>query len=57
MTACNLCEESEYIIIYDDPIRDGVFGTKTKVNHKFVKCKGCGLVRLLENPLNIDYYE
>ncbi len=57
MTDCSLCPESGYDIIYDDFIRDGVFGRKTKIKHKVVKCKGCGLVRLLENPLTMEYYQ
>jgi len=57
MTICNLCKEKEYSVIYDNKIRDGVFGTKTPIKHKVVKCKGCGLVRLLNNPLNIQYYQ
>jgi len=57
MTSCNLCNNNEYDVIYDNFIRDGVFGKKTKIKHKVVKCKGCGLVRLLDNPLSIEYYE
>jgi len=57
VTECSLCPESGYDIIYDDFIRDGVFGRKTKIKHKVVKCKGCELVRLLENPLTMEYYQ
>lgn len=57
MTKCNLCDEEGYDVVYDDYIRDGVVGKKTKIKHKVVKCKGCGLVRLLDNPLTMEYYQ
>ena len=57
MTNCDLCNIQDYEIIYDGVIRDGVVGTKTKVKHKVVKCCGCGLVRLLDNPLSMEYYQ
>ncbi len=57
MIKCNLCNNKEYEIIYDNAIRNGITGTKTKIRHKVVKCSSCGLVRLLENPLNIEYYQ
>jgi 2-polyprenyl-3-methyl-5-hydroxy-6-metoxy-1,4-benzoquinol methylase len=57
VTKCNLCNEEGHDVIYDDQIRDGVVGKRTKIKHKVVKCKGCGLVRLLDNPLTMEYYQ
>jgi 2-polyprenyl-3-methyl-5-hydroxy-6-metoxy-1,4-benzoquinol methylase len=57
MTSCDLCNVQEYEVIYNDVIRDGVVGTKTTIKHKVVKCNGCGLVRLLDNPLTMEYYQ
>ncbi len=57
MTKCDLCPTEEYEVVFDGPIRDGVVGNVTEIAHKVVKCKGCGLVRLLENPLNMAYYQ
>ena len=57
MTNCNLCESKEYSIVYSGVIRDGVFGTESQNKYKVVKCNGCGLVRLLNNQLTIDYYQ
>jgi len=57
MTECNLCDVKKYEVIYDGVIRDGIGGTKAKDTHKVVKCSGCGLVRLLNNPLTMEYYQ
>ena len=57
MTSCDLCNTQDYEVIYDDVIRDGVVGIKTTIKHKVVKCNGCGLVRLLDNPLTMEYYQ
>ena len=57
MTSCDLCNTQEYEVIYDGVIRDGVVGKKTTIKHKVVKCCGCGLVRLLDNPLTMEYYQ
>jgi len=57
MTECNLCDVKKYEVIYDGVIRDGIVGTKSKDTHKVVKCSGCGLVRLLNNPLTMEYYQ
>jgi hypothetical protein len=57
MTNCNLCESKEYSIVYSGVIRDGVFGTESQNKYKVVKCNGCGLVRLLNNPLTMQYYQ
>ncbi len=57
MTDCDLCNTNEYDVIYDGRIRDGVVGKETEMDHKVVKCQGCGLVRLLENPLSMEYYQ
>ena len=56
-TECGLCNEKEYKVIYNGIIRDGVVGIKTTIKHKVVKCNGCGLVRLLDNPLTMEYYQ
>ena len=56
-TECGLCNEKEYKVIYNGIIRDGVAGIKTTIKHKVVKCNGCGLVRLLDNPLTMEYYQ
>ena len=57
MTSCTLCNTQDYEVIYDGVIRDGVVGIKTTIKHKVVKCCGCGLVRLLNNPLTMEYYQ
>lgn len=57
MTSCDLCNTQDYEVIYDGVIRDGVVGIKTTIKHKVVKCCGCGLVRLLDNPLTMEYYQ
>ena len=57
MTSCGLCNTQDYEVIYDGIIRDGVVGIKTIIKHKVVKCCGCGLVRLLDNPLTMEYYQ
>jgi 2-polyprenyl-3-methyl-5-hydroxy-6-metoxy-1,4-benzoquinol methylase len=57
MTSCDLCNIQDFEVIYDGVIRDGVAGIKTSINHKVVKCCGCGLVRLLDNPLTMEYYQ
>ena len=57
MTSCGLCNTQDYEVIYDGIIRDGVVGIKTIIKHKVVKCNGCGLVRLLDNPLTMEYYQ
>ena len=57
MTSCDLCNTQEYEVIYDGVIRDGVVGKKTTIKHQVVKCCGCGLVRLLDNPLTMEYYQ
>lgn len=57
MTSCDLCNVQDYEVIYDDVIRDGVVGLKSTIKHKVVKCSGCGLVRLLDNPLTMEYYQ
>ena len=57
MTNCDLCNTKEYKVVYEGNIRDGVVGSKTFVKHKVVKCNGCGLVRLLDNPLTMEYYQ
>ncbi|MCH9711762.1 MAG: class I SAM-dependent methyltransferase [Proteobacteria bacterium] len=57
MTSCDLCNTQKYEVIYDGVIRDGVVGKKTTIKHQVVKCCGCGLVRLLDNPLTIEYYQ
>lgn len=57
MTSCVLCNTEDYEVIYDGIIRDGVVGRKTIIKHKVVKCSGCGLVRLLDNPLTMEYYQ
>ena len=57
MTYCNLCNVKDDEVIYDGIIRDGIFGSKTNITRKVVKCKGCGLVRLLNNPLTMEYYQ
>jgi SAM-dependent methyltransferase len=56
-TECGLCSAKKYTLIYEGVIRDGVFGKDTSLNHKVVKCESCGLVRLLENPLSMAYYQ
>ena len=57
MTNCDLCNIKDYDVVYDGIIRDGVAGSKTKAKYKVVKCCGCGLVRLLDNPLTMEYYQ
>ena len=57
MTSCGLCDAKDFKVIYHDFIRDGVFGKVSSSKHKVVKCSGCGLVRLLNNPLNMAYYQ
>jgi len=57
MTTCDLCNTEEYLVIYEGNIRDGVVGIQTIDKHKVVKCSNCGLVRLLNNPLTIKYYQ
>ena len=57
MTSCDLCSAQDYEVVYDGVIRDGVVGIKTTIKHKVVKCCGCGLVRLLDNPLTMEYYQ
>ena len=57
MTSCDLCNAQDYEVVYDGVIRDGVVGIKTTIKHKVVKCCGCGLVRLLDNPLTMEYYQ
>jgi 2-polyprenyl-3-methyl-5-hydroxy-6-metoxy-1,4-benzoquinol methylase len=57
MTSCDLCNAQDYEVVYDGVIRDGVVGIKTTIKHKVVKCNGCGLVRLLNNPLTMEYYQ
>jgi len=57
MTSCDLCNIQEYEVNYNGVIRDGVVGIKTTIKHKVVKCNGCGLVRLLDNPLTMEYYQ
>ena len=57
MTSCDLCNIQEYEVNYNGVIRDGVVGIKTTIKHKVVKCCGCGLVRLLDNPLTMEYYQ
>jgi len=57
ITKCGLCGSDYYTLVYDGVIRDGVFTKETSVNHKVVKCDSCGLVRLLENPLSMSYYQ
>jgi 2-polyprenyl-3-methyl-5-hydroxy-6-metoxy-1,4-benzoquinol methylase len=57
MTSCGLCNAKDYEVIYDGVIRDGVVGKKTTIKHKVVKCRSCNLVRLLENPLTMEYYQ
>ena len=57
MTNCGLCNVQKYESIFNGVIRDGVVGTKTTIKHNVVKCNGCGLVRLLDNPLTMEYYQ
>lgn len=57
MTNCSLCNVRDDKVIYNGVIRDGVAGMHTKKTHKVVKCNGCGLVRLLNNPLSKEYYQ
>ena len=57
MTSCDLCNVQEYEVIYNNVIRDGTVGKKTTIKHKVVKCIGCDLVRLLDNPLKMEYYQ
>lgn len=57
MITCRLCDSEEYSVEYVGPIRDGEYGNETKQNVEVVKCSGCGLVRLKENPLPENYYE
>jgi hypothetical protein len=57
MTSYDLCNTQDYEVIYDSVIRDGVVGIKTTIKHKVVKCCDCGLVRLLDNPLTMEYYQ
>jgi 2-polyprenyl-3-methyl-5-hydroxy-6-metoxy-1,4-benzoquinol methylase len=57
MISCDLCDSQDYKVIYSGKIRDGVVGKKTEIEHKVVKCDGCGLVRLLDNPLSMEYYQ
>jgi 2-polyprenyl-3-methyl-5-hydroxy-6-metoxy-1,4-benzoquinol methylase len=57
MTSCDLCNAQDYEVVYDGVIRDGVVGIKTTIKHKVVRCYGCGLVRLLDNPLTMEYYQ
>jgi 2-polyprenyl-3-methyl-5-hydroxy-6-metoxy-1,4-benzoquinol methylase len=57
MTSCDLCNFQDYKVIYDDVIRDGLVGIKSTIKHKVVKCCGCGLVRLLDNPITMEYYQ
>ena len=57
MTACGLCSKKECDVVYEGRIRDGVAGQETDVAHQVVKCEGCGLVRLSENPLSMEYYQ
>jgi len=57
MTKCGICDSNDFSVEYDGPIRDGDYGKETKTPHKVVKCSSCGLVRLLENPLSIEYYQ
>ena len=56
-TECSLCSDKNFKLIYEGIIRDGVFGKYTCLKHKVVKCDSCGLVRLLENPNSIDFYQ
>ncbi|MEC7865899.1 MAG: class I SAM-dependent methyltransferase [Pseudomonadota bacterium] len=56
-TNCDLCKSKEYRIIFKGPIRQGIFGQETTKDHEAVKCKDCGLVRLLKNPISIEYYQ
>lgn len=57
MISCNLCDTKDYDVVYNGIIRDGVAGSKTKSKYKVVRCCGCGLVRLLDNPLTMEYYQ
>jgi hypothetical protein len=56
MTSYNFCN-NESDVIYDNFVRDGVFGKKTKIKHKVILCKGFSLVRLIDSPLSIEYYD
>ena len=57
MTECVLCDVKEFSILYEGLIRKGVFGSETNESHKVVECNGCGLKRLKDNPLTIEYYQ
>jgi len=57
MTSCDLCNTQDYEVVYDGVIRDGVVGIKTTIGFGVIKCCGCGLVRLLDNPLTMEYYQ
>ncbi len=57
MTDCVLCGSKEFSILYQGKIRKGVFRSQTSDSHEVIKCKGCGLVRLKENPLSMAYYQ
>ena len=54
---CTLCDSADYATIYNGKIRDGSFGKVTKQEYEVVRCKKCGLVRLLHIPFNKDFYE
>ncbi|GAA0366714.1 hypothetical protein GCM10009092_33830 [Bowmanella denitrificans] len=42
---------------YQGVIRDGDFGRWTQAEQQVVRCDGCGLVRLSDNPNSPDYYQ
>ena len=56
-TKCTLCSEIKFTKLYSGKIRDGKFGSSTEKNFDIVKCKGCGLVRLLQNPYTLETYK
>ena len=57
LTKCNLCDDTRVVDVYDGPIRSGVHGKFTSESHRVVKCKGCGLVRLEKNPIDMSFYQ
>jgi len=54
---CIICKDKRSELLYSGPIRDGVHGVMTERSHEVVRCLGCGLVRLAENPIYDEYYQ
>ena len=54
---CIICKDKRSELLYSGTIRDGVHGVMTERSHEVVRCLGCGLVRLAENPIYDEYYQ